>query len=182
MCDHRPRHLISAFLGKIRAASSDSEPPHARPSRRFACHRPTPRPDAPIPPRRFETVVPPTQGNARFVADALGSARRSESDRDVRPTPVDLDVPRGYSAPGKIRTSDTRFRRPVLYPAELRAPRRGRHIAWPLAVSPSGGGGSDGTHSLGPAPRPAGPGPARPGSQIFSGSPTCPDTATRGRP
>ena len=33
------------------------------------------------------------------------------------------------SAPGKIRTYDTRFRRPVLYPAELRALGRGRLIA-----------------------------------------------------
>jgi hypothetical protein len=31
----------------------------------------------------------------------------------------DRSVPQG--APGKIRTSDNRFRRPVLYPAELRA-------------------------------------------------------------
>src|SRR5262245_11494012 len=42
----------------------------------------------------------------------------SHQETDVR---CDWNRPRVYGAPGEIRTPDLRLRRPMLYPAELRA-------------------------------------------------------------
>ena len=39
------------------------------------------------------------------------------------------DGGRGLSTPGRIRTCDPRFRKPVLYPPELRAHKRLSHSA-----------------------------------------------------
>lgn len=44
---------------------------------------------------------------------------------DVRTRRTAPAIPVTRNAPGRIRTSDLRFRKPMLYPAELRAPRTG---------------------------------------------------------
>ena len=50
-----------------------------------------------------------------------------------------------YSAPGEIRTPDLRFRRPTLYPAELRAPESAESsFRLPSGQAPGAGGARDG--------------------------------------
>ncbi len=56
--------------------------------------------------------------------DTVSSSR----DQDGDTVSSSLQVASRYGAPGRIRTSDRRLRRPMLYPAELQARGRGERI------------------------------------------------------
>ena len=62
---------------------------------------------------------------------SVGTARPANLPQSLGFGGKRADKPLIYGAPGGTRTPDHRLRRPMLYPAELRA-RRVRSISWPI--------------------------------------------------
>src|SRR5262245_2475039 len=85
-------------------------------------------------PGKIRTVGPPTDHDARRAADPPHLRHGGpESSRARKRHSLRL----AFGAPGKIRTYDPRFRRPMLYPAELRALKIGGRLI-PRQPTPGG--------------------------------------------
>jgi hypothetical protein len=112
------------FASRARGSRTDQSP---RPARRMSPHTgewPVRTPIATRPPHRRSRGARLRLGGAVTVVRA--------SDRSVAPTHP--------NAPGKIRTCDTRFRKPVLYPLSYGGKLRHRTIVGRCQPHSSGGG------------------------------------------